>query len=119
MFFLIINTMDLFKAIHTNLFSAATVGFARTLYRVRETNGYVQVCLNVKQPRGYCPVQRPFSVILDTFDGTAGIHCYIPNTCEMEYVTLLQLLHKIMNVWCLESYLLTDVIQMNVSVYRL
>ena len=73
MFFLIINTMGLFKAIHTNLFSAATVGFARTLYRVQETNnGYVQVCVNVKQPRGSCPIQRPFSVILDTIDVTAG-----------------------------------------------
>ena len=55
-----------------NLFSAAAVGFASTLYNVRETSRYVDVCVNVKQPRGSCPIQRPFSVILDTIDVTAG-----------------------------------------------
>ena len=45
------------------------------------------------------------------------IHCDIPNTCDMEYASLLQLLHKIMNTY-LKSYRFPDVIHMNVSVYR-
>ena len=64
--------MDTGSYLH-NIFSAVTAGFTRTLYSVREIDrSGVQVCVNVKQPRGSCPIQKPVNFTLDTIHGTAG-----------------------------------------------
>ena len=56
-----------------NFFSAVTVGFTRTLYSVRETDrAGVQVCVNVKQPRGSCPIQKAVNFTFYTIHGSAG-----------------------------------------------
>ena len=69
---LLIVTLPWTWFLSNQFFSDAIVGFANTLYNVLETSGYVQVCVNVKQPRGSCPIQHPYSVNLYTLDGTAG-----------------------------------------------
>ena len=55
----------------------SVVSLERSVYRVRESIGKIQVCARVVDPRANCPIRIPFSVSLSTRDNTAGIYIYI------------------------------------------
>ena len=60
------------------LFPVAEVGFKRTVYRIAENVGAVEVCVNVEHPMITCPISLPFSLNLRTNPG-------IRTTCYLYY----------------------------------
>ena len=54
--------------------TAIAVGFEEQFYGNVESGGSVRVCAAILNPGG-CTVVFPFTVILNTFENTAGILC--------------------------------------------
>ena len=50
----------------------AVVGLEKTFYQVSEDVGVVEVCAIVYSPAIVCPIKFPFTVTLNTTDGSAG-----------------------------------------------
>ena len=50
----------------------AVVHLKDTVYRVREDEGVVQVCIVVTKPNVECPVTFPFDIHFYTSDDSAG-----------------------------------------------
>ena len=49
------------------------MGFERTTYVVNETDGQVELCVNVTQPENQNIGDVTFNLIVETRDGTAGM----------------------------------------------
>ena len=56
------------------LSTGAVVGLEKAIFFVSEDVGVVELCVRVFEPDIECPIEFPFSVILSTADGTAGIY---------------------------------------------
>ena len=59
----------------SHFISEAVVGLEKTIYRVSEYVGVLEVCAIVYSPTVDCPIVFPFDVSLSTSDNTAGISC--------------------------------------------
>ena len=68
----IVGTCDFHIILLTHLYipPVAVVGFSSTVYMVRENEGVVQVCINVK-PNIDCPITFPFDIHFYTSDYSA------------------------------------------------
>ena len=76
---------------HTSYLSTvAVVGLERTIYRVSEDVGVVELCAIVFSPSSPCPISFPFSVILSTDNDSAGtstVDLTLHHTPAIIYVT--------------------------------
>ena len=48
------------------------VGFEETVYSVKESDGFVEVCVNITSPTSSYALPYPFNITLQTAPGTAG-----------------------------------------------
>ena len=77
----------------------AEVGFEKTVYRIAENVGAVEVCVNVERPMINCPISLPFTLDIRTTPGITT-SCYLNRYKSFFYMHI----HFIIQVEDLGAY---------------
>ena len=76
---LILGILHIYTLFTIITLTVAVVGLEKTFYRTTEGLGVVEVCAVVYSPSITCPIEFPFSILLQTADGSAGAFVYFNN----------------------------------------